>query len=62
MKRNHRLMSIIRGATVLLGSLGTVWMIVVLFGASDAAVPAALIGAAVVGASATAVYADQRGR
>jgi hypothetical protein len=53
--------SIIRVATVLFGTIGTVWMIVVLFGASDAAVPSVLIGAAVVGAAATVASADHRG-
>lgn len=61
MTRHRRLESIIRGATVLLGVIGTVWMIVVLFGASDPAVPTVLIGAAVVGAAATVSSTDHRG-
>ena len=60
MTRSRRLMSIIRVATVLLGTIGSVWAVVVLFGASDSAVPTVLIGAAVVGAATTVISQDHR--
>jgi hypothetical protein len=61
MTRRRRLESIIRAATVVLGMTGTVWMIIVLFGASDSAVPTVLIGAAVVGAAVTVSSTGHRG-
>jgi hypothetical protein len=61
MTRRRRLVTIIRVATALLGTIGTVWTIMILFGAPDSAVPTVLIGVVVVGAVVTAYSTAHRG-
>lgn len=62
MTRHARLLAVIRGATVVIGVVGVLWMILVLFGASDArTVPTVLIAATVLGALATAFPYANRG-
>lgn len=62
MTRHAWLLTVIRGATVVIGVVGVLWMILVLFGASDARmVPTVLIAATVLGALVTAFASANRG-
>lgn len=62
MTRRTRLLAVIRSATVVIGAVGILWMLLVLFGVSDAStVPTVLILATVLGALATAFAYANRG-
>jgi hypothetical protein len=62
MTRRTRLLAVIRSATVVIGAIGTIWWLLVLFGASDArTVPTVLIFATVLGALVTAFAYGNRG-
>jgi hypothetical protein len=62
MTRRTRLLAVIRSATVVIGAIGTIWWLLVLFGASDArTVPTVLIFATALGALVTAFAYGNRG-